>query len=197
MNRVCSRSRPRATHWLPMVLLGLVFSPLSAVATTWPASDLDTLRAHASLVVRARVVAHEARWLAGTGSARIVTFYTLAPQERLAGTYEDRERKSARVTLGVPGGEVGEYGQKVHGAPIFEEGSEVLLFLGPAEGPSGARGLVGLGHGAFLVAQAPEGTLLRQPWAEPAPPGPSGGPAPPALTLEFLRTRLVPARALP
>jgi hypothetical protein len=139
--------------------LALILSlALSAPALSTTVLDLtaDQLRARADVVVRARVVSEEARWV----GPRIVTFHTVEVREVLAGVLSRDERAAKRVVVGVPGGIVGTRGQSVAGAPDLEVGQEWVLYLGRGAGPGGARGIVGIFQGAFRVVADPAGVRL-------------------------------------
>ena len=86
-------------------------------------------------VVRGEVIGLEADW---TDDGLITTFVTLAVDETL------RLSNAPEVTFRVVGGTVGERTLTVPGAPVFEEGQDVLVFL------DGDR-LRGFGQGAFLI----------------------------------------------
>lgn len=60
----------------------------------------------------------------------------------------------AELVFSVPGGQFGRYRTIVPGAPSFEPGDEVVLFLG-IDGPSFPH-LVGLSQGVFRVAADPQ-----------------------------------------
>jgi hypothetical protein len=57
-----------------------------------------------------------------------------------------------RVTIRVPGGQIGRYRSVTVGAPAFREGDEVVLFLN-ARGPS-IPYVLGLSQGVFRVRAA-------------------------------------------
>ncbi len=60
------------------------------------------------------------------------------------------------VAFAVPGGRLGRYRNIVVGAPTFEVGDRVVVFLG-ARGPS-VPFLMGLGEGVYRVAPAADGS---------------------------------------
>lgn len=136
----------------------------SALASTWVSMGIDELLLHADVVVRGRVVRQNAAWLERDGPSRIVTFYELEIQEALYGALADEENQQKRIRFGVPGGEVGDIGQYVHGAPQLRIGDEIVAFLGAGAGPGGARGVLGLNQGILRVGEhgpgAAVGTLL-------------------------------------
>lgn len=126
---------------LPLAVLLLVpAASLAAVAldvsVEWLARDSDA-------VVRGTVTAREAAW-AGDGK-KIFTTVRLRVSEVWAGS----ARGNTEVEVVVPGGEVGEWGQRVAGAPVFAEGEEVVVFL-RRDGPAAFR-VNGLALGKFTV----------------------------------------------
>lgn len=119
------------------VLLGLLLSAFPpAHATTY--AEVYTprqLAERADAVVRGVVVSTMAEALE---DGVIVTTVYVDVTETIIG--RDRHEVSFRV----PGGAVGTSRMTVHGAPVFKEGAEVVVFL--------SRGrLVGFGQGAFGV----------------------------------------------
>jgi hypothetical protein len=118
----------------------------AAFATTMPTLSLVEKVARADLVVTAKV---KREWVENIAPPqrplRLVTFHEATVEKVHKG-----DAKIVRVVFGIPGGVLGEIGQKVPGAPTIDDGKRALLFLGPGKGPGGARGLVGLWQG--LVA---------------------------------------------
>lgn len=146
--------RPRARFFLPLMLL--LAAP--AFSTSLVPLSVEELTRAADVVVRARVVDAEAGWLLRAGPSRIVTFHRLEVLEVLSGALRKSEARRREIVVGVAGGAVGPLAQRVHGAPRLEPGQRVVIFLGPAGGPGGARGVVGLHQGVFVIAA--DGTLV-------------------------------------
>lgn len=163
----------------------LLLLAAAASATTYAHITLEELAARADVVVRARVGDGEARWLERAGPARIVTFHRVDVLEVLQGRLTDAEGAERSLTVGVPGGVVGEIGQRVHGAPKLASGDVVVIFLGPATGPGGARGVVGLEQGVLHVI----GGRLTPHEGEG---GGLPGVVPPPPTVDALKARLWP-----
>jgi hypothetical protein len=156
-----------------------------AWATTLVALDVAALTKASAVVVRAKVLASQARWT--SDRARIVTDTELEVLSAWKGV------PAPRIVVMQPGGIVGEVGQKVSGAARFEVGEEVVLFLEP-------RGewftVVGMAQGAFHLTRSSDGKAVfarqeldealvldpvtRKPVAEP----------PPLLTLEQLEAKV-------
>lgn len=126
-------------------LLGLAVASV-AQATTMLEQDVAALTKSSAVVVRAKVLASQARWT--SDHARIVTDTELEVLEAWKGA------PAARVVVMQPGGIVGELGQKVAGAARFTVGEEVVLFLEPR----GDRFTVaGMSQGAFHVERSSDG----------------------------------------
>jgi hypothetical protein len=112
---------------------------LPALATTLVAMDVAALTRASRCVVRARVASVSAL---RSDAGRITTAVEVERLETWAGP----DLEVLRVL--VPGGVVGNVGQRVEGAPRFVQGEEVVLFLaahGPAFQP------VGLAEGVWRV----------------------------------------------
>jgi hypothetical protein len=122
------------------VLLAAPAASLAAVAldvsVEWLARDSDA-------VVRGTVTSRAAAW-AGDGK-KIFTTVRVRVSEVWAGSAPG----NAELELVVPGGEVGEWGQRVSGAPAFADGEEVVVFL-RRDGKAAFR-VNGLALGKFRV----------------------------------------------
>lgn len=101
-------------------LFALVFS-LGAHATTVLALDVPALTRGSAIVVRGTVQSSTARWT--QDKARIITDTVIAVNDTWKGTAK------SSVTVMQPGGEIGDFGQVVHGTVKFTAGEEVVLFL--------------------------------------------------------------------
>lgn len=121
----------------------------SASASSWVSMSVDEMISRADVVVHGRVISKTARWLERAGPSRIVTFYEIEAVDLLKGKLTSAEQKDQRIRIGVLGGEVGEYGQYVHGSPVLHEGESIVAFLGTPGGPQGARGVVGFNQGVL------------------------------------------------
>jgi hypothetical protein len=120
---------------------------LSAIvrATVLIPADLAELTADATAIVHGRVVDVRADWLAGRRA--IETYVTVAAATYLKGNLGET------VTFRVPGGRLGAYRSFVVGAPAFDVGDEVILFLG-SHGPS-VPYVLGLSQGLYRVRTDP------------------------------------------
>jgi hypothetical protein len=95
--------------------------PAAAEATTIVASDFAEMVAGSPLIVHGTVVDVRSQAIAGRGSIESVV--TVAVVTPIAGP------AAARVAFRVPNGEVGRYRRITVGAPEFNAGDEVILFL--------------------------------------------------------------------
>ncbi len=124
-----------------LLLLGCTLSAGQADATVLAPIDLQQLTRDANGIVRGRVAAVDPRW---TDDRRgIVTLVTLEVEASLKGT------RDSTVRFVVPGGTLGRYRSIVMGAPTFEPGQHVLVFLAWRV-PSYPH-LVGFSQGVFRV----------------------------------------------
>lgn len=108
--------------------------------------SLADLAAEADVVVRGRVLSRASRYDDPPNAARIVTDVTIRVDEAVRGT------PAGTVVVTVPGGEVGDRGQAVPGAPRLAVDEDVILFLrAPLPARRAVHRVVGLAQGAFLV----------------------------------------------
>jgi len=110
-------------------------------ATVIVPADLPELVAEARTIVHGRVVAAEPREV--PGERGVETLLTIAADEYLKGSL------GPRVTIRVPGGQIGDRRYVVVGAPVLRSGDDVVLFLG-GSGPS-VPWILGLNQGVFRV----------------------------------------------
>jgi hypothetical protein len=127
----------------PLLLALLLTATAPALASTAVQMDVPALTAHATDVVRGRVLSSAAAW---TGDhRRIVTRVEVEVLETWKGS------ASGRLTVVQPGGEVDGIGQRVLGVAALGKGEEVVLFLERA-GPH--HRVVGLAQGVYRVPAA-------------------------------------------
>lgn len=180
----------RGTVWIAG-LVGLAVASVAS-ATTMLEQGVAALTKASAVVVRAKVLASQARWTAD--HARIVTDTEVELVDAWKGA------PAARVVVMQPGGIVGELGQKVAGAARFTVGEEVVLFLEPR----GDRYTVtGMSQGAFHVERSSDGktAFARQDLDEallldPVTRQPIAGPRE-ILTVEQLKARVLSAASTP
>jgi len=120
----------------------LVAVPAALRATVLVPIEFRELVTIASTIVHGRVVDVRADWV--DGRRAIDTFVTVEANEYFKGG------PGESVVVRVPGGQMGRYRTIFVGAPEFQRGDEVVLFLrgNPARGAI----IVGLSQGAFRVA---------------------------------------------
>jgi len=123
----------------PLALV-LLLAASRAVAAVFLVATVEDAARTSDAVVRGRVERHASRL--GEGG-RIVTDVELAVTSAWKG------QPGARVTVTIPGGQVGDRGAWVDAAPVFEDGEEVVVFL--ARRPAG-WGVNGLALGKLRVA---------------------------------------------
>ena len=140
----------------------------AAAATTVPAWGVAELRARADLAGVVTLTEQHAAWV-GT---RILTFCTATVDE----SWLDHNAHPAHtVHFALPGGVVGDVGQRVPGTPSLVVGRHYVLFLGPNNGPrdavthEAARAIVGLCRGAFVVDGARATPFAHDDTAAPVP----------------------------
>lgn len=126
---------------LLLAVLGFWLIGPAARATVVVPADLSDLVHASRAIVHGRVVAVTATW--ADGRRRIDTLVTLEVEAYLKGDMGES------VTFKVPGGQLGRYRSVMIGAPIFQEGDEVVLFLN-AQGSS-MPFVLGLSQGVFRV----------------------------------------------
>jgi hypothetical protein len=106
-------------------------------------ADVVELTKAARAVARGQVVGLETRW--ADGRRRIETVVTIEVAEYYKGDL------GTRVTIRVPGGDLGRYRTLMPGAPSFREGEHVVLFLGAQ--PPALPYVLGLSQGVFRLVR--------------------------------------------
>mgnify|MGYP002785848070 CR=1 FL=1 len=148
-------------HSILTVLL-LCALAASAGATVLVPADLSELAHDARAIVRGHVVAVTAQW---TEDRRTIeTVVALEPERYLKGRLGDL------VYFRVPGGTLGRFRNIVMGAPRFEVGQRVIVFLG-ASGPR-VPFVLGLSQGVYRVGVTSAGAEMVAP--PPLLPGVAG-----------------------
>lgn len=125
-----------------LVLFLLVASP--AGATVLLPAEFREMVSGSKAIVHGRVV--DVRSQASADRRAIATYVTMAVDTHLKGAF------GREVTFRVPGGEAGRYRRIIVGAPRFERGDEVVLFL-TSRGPS-IPYVFGLSQGVYRVSRA-------------------------------------------
>ena len=124
--------------------VALVFAA-SASASSIVLMDLDRMAKSSAFIVKANVASVQAEW--DDDHARIWTTVELDVQT----FYRGAATEDAKLSFVVPGGEVGEIGQIVPGAPEFKPGEQVIVLL-DRSGPDDALLLVGFNQGKLVRA---------------------------------------------
>lgn len=128
---------------LRALLFVFCFSASPAFATVVLPADFATVVTEAGVIVHGRVVDVRSDV---TGPRRVIeSFVTVAVLESLKGA------PGASVTFRVPNGQVGRYRRILVGAPEFEEGDEVVVFLQGR--PPAMPTLFGLSQGVYRVTR--------------------------------------------
>jgi hypothetical protein len=112
-----------------------------AGATVLVPIEFRELVTSAAIIVHGRVADVHAEWV--DGRRAVETFVTIDAAEYLKGS------EGSQITIKVPGGQVGRYRTIFVGAPTFERGDEVILFL-KSDGSS-LPFVIGLSQGVFHV----------------------------------------------
>lgn len=122
-----------------VVLLLFVTIPLHA--TVLLPIEFRELVATAPVIVHGQVVDVHSEWV--DGRRAVETFVTVEAAEYLKGNLGDH------VTFKIPGGQLGRYRTVFVGAPSFQAGDEVVLFL-KTDGPSFPF-IAGLSQGVYRI----------------------------------------------
>ncbi len=164
-----------------LVLGVLLVGAAPSSATVHLPTDFAEMVARSTFVVHGRVV--DVRSDTSSDRRGIVTYVTVDVAHPLKGA------PGESVTFLVPGGQVGRYERIVVGAPQFERGDEVVLFLA-SRGPS-IPYVFGLSQGVYRVSRAsgratvmPPAVLARGGDASAAGPLVRGDPARRPLPLD-------------
>ncbi len=131
-----------------LALFAIAVAAAAARATVYAPMDDATLTDASAAIVTGTVTASAARKI----DDRIVTETTVIVDR----TYKGDAGMTVVVT--TPGGTVGDEGVVIYGAPTFDVGDEVLLYLQP--GPHGDVRTTGLALGAYRLAVSADGTLV-------------------------------------
>ena len=124
-----------------LCLLVLAWVGPVMAATAVPVSVEDLARG-SDAVIRGRVVKQSSHW--SSDHRRILTDVEVETSSVWRGS------APSHVTVVVPGGVVGDVGQRVDGAPTLSDGEDVALFLEKAG--DGRYRVHGLGQGKFAIS---------------------------------------------
>lgn len=141
-------------HLIVRVLLFVFCVSASPVlATVLLPADFATVVSESGVIVHGRVIEVRSEM---TGPRRVIeSFITVAVFESLKGA------PGARVTFRVPNGQVGRYRRVLVGAPEFEEGDEVVVFL--TGRPPAMPTVFGLSQGVYRVTRTAARAVVTPP----------------------------------
>jgi hypothetical protein len=126
-----------------LLAAGICAAGTTISATTLVPADFAQMARDAELIVRGTVVNVQSQ-LTGPGQT-IESVITLSVAETIKGT------AAAETVFRVPGGRIGRYRRVMVGAPVFQTGDEVILFL---KGRAPAIAMpYGLSQGVYRVAR--------------------------------------------
>jgi hypothetical protein len=145
------------------VLLFMLAAAARAGATVLLPADLGDLSRGAYAIARGSIEATETRWTSADHRS-IETIVTLRADAWLKGDL------GSTVRFRVPGGRLGRYRSLVVGAPTFDAGQRVVVFLGAA--PPSMPFVLGLSQGVFRVVASTAGPVVTPPAVMPV----SGAP---------------------
>lgn len=140
-------------------LLLAVLLASAAYAATLQILTLDQMTAAASTIVQGRITASHADWINGKGSL-IYTYYTVQADSYVKGNL------GRTFQLIEPGGQVGNIAGSVPGAPSFQVGEQVLLFV-QTDGPKNFHQAIGYEQGVFRVQRDPVSGALTVNHSQP------------------------------
>jgi hypothetical protein len=130
---------------VPILVAGcLLIIASTAMGATVLRFDLEQLTKRATVVVHGKVVSKKSRKDAKVGA--VVTDLRLEVTEPLKGM------RGNKFSFTVFGGVVGDRGSAISGAPTFELGEEVLVFLDRSN-KFGMRSAVGLSQGKYTIRE--------------------------------------------
>jgi hypothetical protein len=124
--------------------LTFLLVPAAAFGTVYVPADFTQMVAASRFVIHGTVV--DSRSEPTADRTAIVTFVTVDVAQSLKGT------PGESITFRVPGGQIGRYRRVIVGAPQFERGDEVVLFL-TSRGPSFPY-VFGLSQGVYRVSRS-------------------------------------------
>jgi lipid-A-disaccharide synthase len=144
------------------VLLLMLLAAGRAGATVLLPADLGDLSRDAYAIGRGSIVAVDSQWTSADHRS-IETVVTMHADAWLKGDL------GATIRFRVPGGRLGRYRSLVVGAPTFEAGQRVVVFLGAT--PPSLPYVLGMSQGVFRVAQSTAGAVVTPPAVMPVADG--------------------------
>jgi hypothetical protein len=128
-----------------VVLLSLLLWVCLVAASTLQVLTLDDMTAQSSAVVHAHVIASHPEWRSSKKNV-VITRYTLKADRYMKGNL------GSTFEIVEPGGSLGMLTTTVAGAPAFQVGEEVVLFVWTAPGTNMHQS-IGFEQGAFRVTR--------------------------------------------
>jgi len=145
----------RAILSLVLALTALVLAAPLALGAALVRKDIPTMVEEADVICLGTVVALESRWDEAHG-----LIYSLATVE--VGQILKGDEVSNKLVVRYLGGTVGDVGMSVPGAPTFQAGEDVLLFLAPEE--DGSYSVAGMSQGKYTIERdEPSGITYAKP----------------------------------
>jgi hypothetical protein len=123
-----------------MMMMLMLLAGVTSAATVMR-FDTNDLVDRANVILHGKITSKECR---KTASGSVVTDLRVDVYEAIKGV------KGKTFSFTVYGGVVGTRGSAISGAPTFDEGEEILVFL-DAETRQGLRMTVGLGQGKYTI----------------------------------------------
>jgi hypothetical protein len=142
----------RMSRLTPLAFMVLI-NAVPASATVYLPADFAEMVTGSIFIVHGSVV--DVRSETTSDRRSIATYVTVDVEQPLKG------KPGKSLTFLVPGGQVGRYERVVVGAPLFDRGDEVVLFL-TARGPS-IPYVFGLSQGVYRVARTSGRALVMPP----------------------------------
>lgn len=121
------------THRLPVVLVTgmftglfvlMVFAAPQSTSTAYSPETTADLAKEAQVIARGKVRAMKSEW--NDEKTYIWTFVTLAVSDTVKGA----DMRGKEIQIKIPGGVVGDIGQRQSNQVTFQEGEDVVVFLG-------------------------------------------------------------------
>jgi hypothetical protein len=142
-----------------LTILLAVLLASTAYAATVKILTLDEMTGASSVVVQGRILASRSDWINGKSSL-IVTYYTVQADSYLKGDL------GRTFELTEPGGNVGIVSASVPGAPTFQVGEQVVLFV-QTNGSRNIHQAIGFEQGVFRVRRDPASGALAVNHSQP------------------------------
>lgn len=139
-----------------LLAIFLILDELSGAKLVLQRMGLSEMVRKSDVIVIGQVEIVVSRYGEGRAAGKIYTDYSIKVDEVLKGKVEP----GGIVVVTVPGGEIGNSGQLVPGAPRLSKGDKVFAFLGQESktGSGVRRRIVGFSQGIFRIYESLCGT---------------------------------------